>query len=249
MRVCFNGCSFTVGEGFDPQDRNCIYDRLLSKKFNFDRVNIAKEGSSNYTIFMRTVEAISSNQYNIIFVQWSALNRIWLSPGPKCQYFVNDGLPEFSYRNIHLSLKEKQKFNDTLLLLNHDYQNIFDLIDYCKILNQLALGRTQLVFINGLVPWMSDLTVPLSQDLSTLLSTYSKEILDFDTRDDDEIRELFVELQHKFAELDLSNWVNVFNSFNHNIVDCGPLGHHPGVQSHQWMADQIATFLIREHKL
>ena len=253
LNVCFNGCSFTVGEGFPNNLKNqYIYDRLISKKFDFNSTNLAISGSSNYTIFMRSAEAIQSKKYDIVFTQWSALNRIWLSPGPEVYYFVNDEkYPDFRYRDLYISPKEKISLNNKLLLLNHDYQNIMDLIDYCKILNQLSeINSTKLFFINGLVPWQDDLNNTLdASNLLQSLSNYTKQILDFDNRDDDEIIKYFIKLQKKFNELDQATWINLFSSFLSNTVDIGPEGHHPGIKSHQWMADQISNFLMENNIL
>jgi hypothetical protein len=247
LKACFNGCSFTEGEGFPENQREYyIYDRLLANQFNFDLTNIAIGGSSNYKIFMSSALAITSQKYDIVFTQWSALNRLWLYPGPDSKFFVNDRKhPDFRYREISLSPSQKQQFINTLLILNHDYQNIIDLIDYCNILINLASkSSTKIIFINGLVPWTADLSTPLGNDLSSSLSPYFKDILDFDNRNDSEIINFFSALQTKFTELDLSKWVNVFESFHKNTVDTGPEGHHPGIKSHQWMADQISNYLI-----
>ena len=253
LKVCFNGCSFTVGEGFPIESRDAyIYDRIVAKQFDFDATNIAKGGSSNYNIFMRSANAILSDQYSMVFTQWSALNRLWLSPGPDAQYFINDRrYPDFKYRDIYISPKEKIKFNDTLLMLNHDYQNIIELVDYCKILTNLAQSvKTKICFINGLVPWENDLNSPIDvNNLAGSLGAYTKDILDFDRRDDAEIILFFSRLQEKFAELDPTKWVNLFNSFDNNSVDVGPEGHHPGVKSHQWMADQVSTYLTENQLL
>jgi hypothetical protein len=252
LKTCFNGCSFTVGEGFpEDQRKYYIYDRLLSDHYDFDLTNIAIGGSSNYNIFMRSASAIMNQTYDIVFTQWSALNRMWLSPGPDAKFFINDTkCPDFQYREIYLSPTQKQKFNETLLMLNHDYQNIIDLIDYCNILTNLASKlSTKIIFINGLVPWTTDLSTPLGDDLSSSLSPYFKDILDFNNRSDDETIKFFSELQIKFTELDLSKWVNVFDSFHKNISDRGPEGHHPGIKSHQWMADQISTYLTTNNIL
>lgn len=248
MNVCFNGCSFTVGEGFPESLREYyIYDRLLEQKFKFNRTNIAKGGSSNYTIFMRSADAILSGKYNCVITQWSALNRIWLSPGPDSDFFVNDTRnPDFRYREIYLNAAQKKTFTSTLLMLNHDYQNIFDLIDYCNILISLSkFTNTLCIFVNGLVPWESDLSIQLDDhtNFDKNLSMYTKNILDFDHRDDNEIYKFFTKLQHKFSKLDESKWVNIFNSFYKNSTDKGPQGHHPGPKSHSWMADQIDEYL------
>jgi hypothetical protein len=253
INACFNGCSFTVGEGFSIECRDdYIYDRLVAKKFNFNLTNIAIGGSSNYTIFMRTADAIQSKKYNIIFTQWSALNRMWLSPGPETYFFINDHkYPDFKYRDIYLSPKEKIKFTNTLLLLNHDYQNIFDLVDYCKILNNLAcIASVKLFFINGLIPWTTDLITQVnSNNLTISLSEYTKNILDFDNRDDSSIIQYFIKLQDKFKQLDQTNWINLFSSFQSNMVDIGPEGHHPGISSHQLMADRVVHFLTANNIL
>jgi hypothetical protein len=247
LNVCFNGCSFTAGEGFPVDQRDqYIYDRLISNQFGFDRTNIAVPGSSNYLIFMRSAQAILEKKYNIIFTQWTALNRLWLFPGPNTKFTLNDGLPTYQYRDIVLTEKEKTKFTDTLLMLNHDYQHIIDLINYCKILNALAKdNNVKIIHINGLVPWSDDLDLPVLTDLATDLSDYSKSMLDFDNRDDVEIREFFRQLQSNFVTLDKSCWVNIFDSFKKNIVDRGPEGHHPGPASHAAMADKVSKFLVQ----
>jgi hypothetical protein len=187
-----------------------------------------------------------SGEYDIHFVQWSALNRIWFSPGPNVYFStVEERTSDFRYRDLYISKSEKANLKNLLLLLNHDYQNIIDLISYCKILNILAQQtNTKIFYINGLVPWTDDLTRLLTNDLSTSLSNYTKNVLlEFDTRDDNEIVKYFNDLQTKFNKLDQSNWINLFNSFLNNTVDNGPEGHHPGIKSHQWMANQIITYL------
>lgn len=250
MKVAFNGCSFTVGEGFPANDRDhYIYDRLVSKRFQFDRTNIAQGGSSNYNIFMRTAAAVKSNHYDLIFVQWTALNRIWLSPGPDTYVFTNaDSSDGFRYRDLYFSSAEISNLKNILLLLNHDYQNILDLIDYCGILDTMSTQtKTNLIYLNGLLPWKDDLTKPLGKDLSSYLSPYTKHMLDFDTRDDEEIVKYFTILKNKFLELDQDKWVNLFDSFSSNVVDTGPEGHHPGIMSHRWMADKITNYLTEKN--
>lgn len=251
IKACFNGCSFTVGEGFPVEQRDLfVYDRLITKYFNFERTNISIPGSSNYTIFMRSASAIKSKLYDIIFVQWSALNRLWLSPGPDSYFFTNDiKFPDFRYRDLYLSPAELKNFKNTILLMNHDYQNIFDLIDYVNFLNAMVeKTKTKIIYINGLVPWANDLCSPIGPDLSKSLSDYSKSILDFDHRDDQEIIKFFSKLQTKFQEIDQKQWVNLFDSFRGNTIDIGPLGHHPGINSHQWMANKIINY-IKENNI
>jgi hypothetical protein len=251
MKVCFNGCSFTVGEGFvESQREHFVYDRLIAKKFQFDSDNIAVSGASNYKIFMSTARAIQTNHYDLVVVQWTSLNRIWLHPGPDCVFMTNhQHSQDFKYRNLNLSSTQQKILRDTLRLLNHDYQNIHDLIDYCKILLSLSQSKTKVIFINGLIPWNNDLITPLTDNLSACLSLYTRQILDFDTRSNAQIIDFFTKLQNKFLELDQTKWVNLFESFQKNTVDQGNDNIHPGPISHAWMASQLENYLINNLQL
>lgn len=245
--VCWTGCSFTVGEGFPENQRSdFIYRSLVDKHFGFTSDMLATPGASNYKIFMSAAQAIISNKYDIVFVQWSALNRLWLHPGPDSDFFINDEKDtEFRYRDIYLNAKDKQQLKQRLLILNHDYSNILDVIQYCNILENLLLsGKSKIVFINGLLPWANDLNKSIDQtDLSSSLSDYTKSILEFDHRDDSEIIKFFEKLENKFSTLNQSLWVNIFDSMHKMTVDVGPEGHHPGAKTHQWMYNKVSTYL------
>lgn len=250
IKACFTGCSFTVGEGFPLDQRDTyIYDRLVSKHFGFESKNLAVGGWGNYKIFMSTADVLISRAYEIVFVQWSGLNRLWLSPGPEIWYASNDSSGAgFRNSNIYINPKDRQKLNETLDILNHDYQNLLDLVDYTKILNVLADATgTKIVHINGLVPWQTDIAKTLDRrDLESFFSNYTKEILDFENKPDDEVCFYFNKLHAKFSELDQTRWVNLFDAFVDNLVDEGPEGHHPGIQSHRIMADKIINYLDKE---
>lgn len=250
-KVCWNGCSFTAGHGFPEHQRDrYIYDRLVSKQFGFESTNIAIGGSSNLEIFKRSAQAILDNKYDIVVSQWSALNRLWLYPGPDCTFFLNDTeYPDFTYRDMYIDSTTKTLLRKVLLLLNHDYHNILDLIKYCRILECMAVAsNVKIIFINGIVPWTNDLIGTLSpSDIASSLSDYTKSILDFDHRDDLEIINFFHELQKNFSSINQDLWVNLFDSMSNNSVDYGPEGHHPGPLSHQTMATKISDYIIRNN--
>lgn len=251
IKVCWNGCSFTAGHGFPEHQRDqYIYDRLVSKQFGFESTNIAIVGSSNLEIFKRSAQAILDNKYDIVVSQWSALNRLWLYPGPDCRFLLNDTkYPDFTYRDMYIDSTTKTLLRKVLLLLNHDYHNILDLIKYCRILECMAVAsNVKIIFINGIVPWTNDLTGTLSpSDIASSLSDYTKSILDFDRRDDLEIINFFYELQKNFSSINQDLWVNLFDSMINNSVDRGPEGHHPGPLSHQIMATKISDYIIRNN--
>jgi hypothetical protein len=249
--ICFNGCSFTVGEGFKPTDRDdYVYDRLIANDLNLDRTNIAKGGSSNYLIFMRSASAILSGKYNIVVTQWSALNRLWLFPGPNTEFFVNREDNGYQYRDIYISKKEHKKLKEQLLILNHDYQNIIDVIDYCKILENLAVQNgVDCVFVNGLIPWNEDLFHYTENFNLANLSDYAKQILEFDYRNDTELIEFLKKLNNCFKTLNTDLWVNVFQSFKQISIDQGLLRHHPGIESNKIFAIMIKEFIVNRNLL
>lgn len=245
--VCWNGCSFTVGEGFDiGQREKYIYRCLVDQHFGFESALRATSGASNYKIFIESAKAVLSKKYHIVFTQWSALNRIWLYPGPDTEFFLNDEAHvDYSYKDLYISSSDKKKLQSQLLILNHDYHNIIDLIQYCNILESLSSqAKTKVVFINGLVPWTDDIVIPINKnDLEKSLSKYTKSILDFSHRDDHEIVKFFEHLQKEFAMLNQSLWVNLFDSMFASKIDTGPQGHHPGVKSHYGMYKKIVAYL------
>ena len=240
--ICFNGCSFTFGEGFSQTERDrYTYDRLVAAQLRCDQDNISLPGSSNYLCFMRSCRAIISQKYDLVITQWTALNRIWVFPGPDTGYFTNDVKhPDYRYRDLYLSEKEKKKFNETLLIMNHDYRNIMDLVDYCAVLGSLADHyNVKLIHINGLVPWQRDLLNRSIDNLEKDLSDYTKQILDFANRQDHEVLSFFLDLQNKFLELDQTKWINLFESWQNNLLDFASDGSHPGILSHRRMADCV----------
>ena len=234
----------TLGEGFAPDQREGqIYPSLVSQKFMFDHDNLGMAGASNHRIFLRTAQAIQSQDYEIVFCQWSELNRLWLSPGPNAWYYTTGKATEpYRCRDLVLDVDTQNRLADLVLLLNHDYQSSMDLIDLSRTLTSMAQHhQTKLIFVNGMLPWQSDLA-NASAEIDQL-SSWTRWMLGADTRDDAEVMALFQQLQQKFSTLDLANWVNVFDSFQSMIQDQGPLGHHPGPKSHQSMADRIHNYL------
>jgi hypothetical protein len=238
-----------VGEGFALEDRdNYVYDRLVANELNLDRTNIAVGGSSNYLTFMRTVNAVLSKQFDIVVTQWSALNRVWFFPGPDAEFFVNSEEKNYQYRDFRISKKEHKKLKEQILLLNHDYHMILDLIDYCSVVENLCkLNNIKCIFINGSVPWTPDLFDFNNQSLYNHLSKYSKDILDFDYRSDDEINNFLKVLKNKFKTLNQELWINLFEPFNDQIIDLGPVGHHAGVESNKIFANQVKEFIINKN--
>jgi len=247
MHLYFNGCSITYGAGFDRQQRpGNIYPYMVSDYLGATHDNFALPGSSNYTIFMRTLQALQTNDHDLMVIQWSAVQRKWLSPGPNAYFFINGVLDKkgFDYRDISFSPKQMKTFKKTYHLLNHDYQNILDLCDYIVTLDMLAKHKAiKLIHINGILPWTKDMIEWDSNDLENSLSDYTKELLDFKDRDDWEVIQFLKKLHDYISKINPYNWVNMFNPWSSHWTDRGPQGHHPGVESHKWIAEKVIEHL------
>ena len=250
MQFTFVGCSFTVGEGLELEKSDTSnYVNLVGKHYSASITNLAVGGNSNYNIFITALNEILFNPPDKIFVQWSALNRLWLYPGLDTELSLSHIIKDdYVYRNMFYSKKELQKFTDTYHILNHDYHNILTLINYCNILTKISKNKTQLIFINGLLPWTREiLSLDTMPDFSKNLSNYTKEILEFDSRDDIELIDFFTKLNKNILELPQSKWVNMFDSMIKILIDFGTDGEHPGPKSHTLYADMIINY-IEEYK-
>ena len=242
MKFTFTGCSFTVGEGLalEKADKSNYCNRV-GEHYLADVTNLGQKGNSNYNIFMSAVNEMLTLKPDMLFVQWSGLNRQWLYPGPNTHVIVSaEPQADYTYRDLKFSRSQLQFFADQYQLLNHDFQNIITVVNYSNILSKLG----NVTFINGLLPWHKDIA-----DLQTLtnpaeqFSKYTKNLLDFDTRDDRELTELFLELYKNIQTLNPELWVNMFNSMYSNIVDTGTDDRHPGPNSHKQYAEMIIKYL------
>ena len=228
--IYFGGCSITMGAGFEGvQQDSRIYPNLIG---NAD--NNAEGGSSNLKIFTRAAKALLDRRHDMYFVQWSALHRHWLYPSPKHGFYIG----AYTDRNL-----VDQNFVAQYQLLNHDYSNIMSLIDYTRILQQMAndAGR-DIWFINGMVPW--------TQDMLTVDETPSEYALGlYQGLDDNEITDFSERLRNNLELVDWTQWINPWSSIRDMQEDDAPLDDHPGPRTHRKLADMIIERIDtqREH--
>jgi hypothetical protein len=245
MKMTFNGCSLTKGTGFDKEhlDPAC-FANIVARHFLADYVNLAQGGASNDMIFKTSLNCLLNTDTDILVTQWAALNRHWLHPAPECDiYLGSHQFGEFSTtgRDLYVSESQLKKFNEMFLVLNHNYHNIIDLISYCNTLEQVAkLTHKQVFFVNGNVPWQQDLfTACPDTNLELHLSKFTKTLIDFDNRDDNEISRLVNILIDNCQSLNSKIWANRTNSFQTIKVDLNNDGMHPGSASNKLLAEMI----------
>jgi hypothetical protein len=78
------------------------------------------------------------------------------------------------------------------------------------------------------------------------MSEFTKDMLEFDFKDDQEIRKYYQELNNKLLPLQ-DDWINMTNSWSKNMIDFATDNCHPGEKSHRWLAEQIKQHLIDKH--
>jgi hypothetical protein len=246
MNFTFCGCSFTVGVGLEQEKTDISnYANIVSDHFSANIKNIAIGGNSNYNIFMSALNELVISPPDKILIQWTSLNRVWLHPGPDTKLPLALTMDrDYSYKHIFFTKKELQTLSDHYHILNHDYCHLMELISYCKLLSAIAKGKSHIIFINGLLPWTGEICdLSATKNYSENLSKYTKEILEFDSRDDVELYNIFYELNSKVNELDKTQWPNMFDSMGKQKIDIGNDNAHPGPKSHRLYAEMIINYL------
>lgn len=222
MKIYITGCSITAGAGFPALKQDpAIYPNLIAQKYSAEVTNDAEGGSSNLKIFTKSAKAIIDSDADIYVVQWSAPHRHWLYPAP------NQGL----YIGSITEASQYSKFVDQFQRYNHDYPNLMSVIDYSRILVELAKRRSCLViFVNGMLCWKkswSDLYMKsLLEDLDSLAQK------DFQERFDNNI-----------DLLDLRLWANPWTSITEIKEDDAPLDQHPGPQTHKKITNLVTAVI------
>jgi hypothetical protein len=227
--IYFGGCSITMGAGYpaQQQDHN-IYPNLIAKVMQCCADNQAEGGSSNLKIFTRAAKALLDKQHDTYFVQWSALHRHWVYPSPKHGFYIG------SYADDNIA---DRTFVAQYQLLNHDYSNIMALIDYTRILQQLAADAERNIwFINGLLPWTEDMLLP-----SLETSSYTQHLYQGLTKE--ELNDYNERLRNNLELIDWSQWINPWDSIADMQIDNAPLDTHPGPKTHAKIADMILEII------
>jgi hypothetical protein len=237
MKILVSGCSFTAGGGFALQknDPN-IWPNLLASKLNADLVNVGQRSYDNTGIFLNAVSEFTANNYDLILFQITFLNRVVVSPTYKYSVHI-------SYKNIsppyapHLfSEKEYQEFYRSFMRLNSDFEHWKRLVRIIKTLQNFIDQGYNIKIINGLLEW--DQTFFNQTD-----SNFAKNILNFHSLPNSQIEEGLNIINTDKQQIDLSHWINPFESIRQMQIDDAALDNHPGLKTNKLVADLILSKL------
>jgi hypothetical protein len=257
--VLFSGCSLVEGYGFKQLKKdpglfcNIFANEVFGNNIKLD--NIGVSGHSNERIFLDSAAKLNQNNYDYAFVCWTALYRyiFWAGLEPyNCKYAFNlhnEEFRDFQGHNRIISGKELKKINNSFMPLNHSHYYIRDLVNYVNILKNLANAKnTKIFFINNILPWDNayfnyiDTTV-----IPSMLTDYTKELLDSNHRDDHDINLLYHTMHEDYNNnggIQQDIWLNLYQSNFNMMIDVNDDLGHPGYQSNKLFAD----FLIEQLK-
>jgi hypothetical protein len=226
---------------------------------DLELINFGIGGASNTKIFESTVDIISQhgNSIKFLFCQWTSYPRYQWNLGfelwPTSDSVFVEGAPSFDISTsvgLCYNKKDLEKFKNQYLVMHHPHWEIVKIIGYTKILKQLArLHGIKVYFINGLCHWDNQFFTKLT-NLNITPEDYTpytkKEILAIDFRNDSDIHKLYNLAHTQYTQaggIDPTQWINLYNSMNSNIIDTNYDNLHPGKLSNILYFQLVKNFL------
>lgn len=256
----FVGCSFTYGIGFELLDKepglwvNLLHSDVKQLK-STNLINSGVGGASNERIFYKAVSDIIYYCPKYMFVQWTNDPRYNITLGVETykasRYFsMGSKLQDMNLHSVKYTESYLDNIRNKFLSLHHPHGGIVKIIEYTSTLINLAKKfNTQIFFINGLCPWDNEYFTKLKNVLPNSYTDYTKEILDSDTRDDEEIIILYDKIHNEYKQagtIQQTHWLNLYWSFMKNMIDKNSDNIHPGLQSNLLYYNFIKTLLLEK---
>ena len=122
-----------------------------------------------------------------------------------------------------------------------------NIIKYTNILINLAetIG-TKIFFINGICPWDNEYFVVLDHVLPSSYTVYTQELLDCDSRDDEQVFKLYDKIHSEYQQaggIQADRWLNLYTSMWSLKIDINSDKVHPGTKSNQNYSDKFSQAL------
>jgi hypothetical protein len=276
-KVIFVGCSYTAGTGWVdlPSEQSIRFEckehpdlwvnichREISPLQNLELINIGQSNASNTDIFENLIQALSEheNETKYVICQWTAMPRYNFQVGfetwetsESLNYPMLFGRPKHDV-NLNKGISWPRKYIndllDRLLVLHHLHWEILKVVKYTASISKLCKKfGIKLVFINGVCPWDSEYftIIPENSKPEDLTSFTKKEILNINTRNDEEIWQLYY-LAHQdyqiYGGIDPKQWINLYDPWHKKKIDTNYDKLHPGILSNQMFASQVKEFFL-----
>jgi hypothetical protein len=254
----FAGCSYTAGDGFlSGKEEPGLWVNLLHTN---DKVlqqtkllNVAIGGRSNAGIFHDTIYNILQNDdIKYVFVAWTNVIRYEMLVGLECyptraMFMPNSVQIGHNTNFANYPASYMQNLNDRLTALVHPHYELVNLVGYVNSLVMLCkLKNCQLFFINAMCDWDKDYYTKKDKMTPADFTTYTKELISVDSRDDSEIFALYEKIHNEYdavGGIQENYWLNLYCSFYSNKIDTNEDYIHPGLKSNYNYYTQLSKSL------
>lgn len=246
--VLFAGCSHTAGSGFSKENEKLFnWPNLLSKHYGFNVENIAFGGMSNEEIYFRVLEnIIHPNKFDLVIVMWSSLDRKWVYPSSNnIDNFtiINKPIPQGTqhtewYAKKYAELYHKY-FNNHYI---HTKRFLLMMQSLGKVLDQMSVPY---VFANAFDHQFKNLSEAKFNDGWENLTSFHKDMLNFDNEPDHRIEQKLFELQNIVNCIDKKKFIEfeTFSFMYSCASDLADDGAHLGPKSNQLLANKIISHI------
>jgi hypothetical protein len=254
IKVLAVGCSMTKGHGLkhESSDPELWVNKLFPCN-KYKVINKSKTGVNNHWIFLETISQLLTETYDIVLVGWSAIPRFNFNVGLEL-YSTHTMLASADAsvnlnNNNTISGKWLKSIGDNLKKIHNDHWDFLDLVKYVNVLILLQEQKNngRLFFVNTLGPWPDNYFSKKQINLPSDLSLFEQNLLQVNTRDDDEIFQLY-EMIHNHYEIyggiRPDHWLNLYSSLRSmQIDDVSDSDKHPGYKSQNIFANYLLPVL------
>jgi hypothetical protein len=252
--VLFAGCSMTAGTGLtvtdpagpndavaDKQDPRLWVNLLHQNLFHeYGLINCAQAGRSNSNIFKDAVYNLAKYPCKYAFVAWTCMPRYEVSLALELYHTwrlfkPNVSIAELNSKEFNYSKKYLTDINDRFTMLANAHYEILLLVEYVNSLVNLCkkIG-TKIFFINALCPWDDKYFDTIHNVLPNDYTPFTQELIRTNHRDDKEIFALYNKIHQEYKDvggIQLSHWLNLYESFRNLQIDFNSDNLHPGTKS------------------
>jgi hypothetical protein len=255
-KVLFAGCSYTAGTGFAQEKKdpalwvNLLHEHTWLKDYELE--NCAQSGRSNAGIFQDAVYHMLQGHTTVAFVCWTNVPRYELELGAETYstraiFLPNSGMHNHNLHDIQYSKSYLEGVRDRFTSLAHPHYEIANVVCYVNALVKLSkLTHTQIYFVNALCPWDQNYFTKLDNVLPDSYTDFTKKILHVETRDNQEVFEIYNNIHNQYKNLggiQEDYWLNLYHSLICQKIDLNNDNNHPGPESNKLYFNQLSKLL------
>jgi len=240
--VC--GSSIAAGGGMPMgiNDPN-TWPNLLSRKLNCQLDNVSSPGFDITEIFLNATKCMDCYHYDLVLLEVPTLSRLILSPNSKGFINLNFG---YSYEDLtpwhkqfdllKLSKKEIEIGLKILLIMQSEYHRWKRLVGIISAVQVLNKSGHNVKFINNHLQWTKEF-------FDNKDSKFARCIINDDVLSDEDIGLGLEDLHQDKQTIDLTLWINPFNSLVDSMIDQAADREHPGAVSNDITSNKIIHYL------